>query len=235
MGEMGKGLSNYRNPCHAHSKTTGRPCGQPAVPGMNVCHWHGGKSQVGAGAHSFKHGRYSRYLPTRMIEQYEKSLRDPDLLSLKNDIAVVDARLAELVAMLDRGESGTHWRQLRAAMKRLNEVKTFEEKREALENLGHMIAQGGEVFKVWEDIFTAQDHRRRLAMTERRRLADMQASVTAEQAIALVHSVVALIRKHVTDRAILSALSEDVAALLHKQEPAAQLPGKEVVDVVAIS
>lgn len=202
---------------------------------MNVCHWHGGKSPVGIGSHTFKHGKYSRYLPTRLIETYERSLRDPDMLSLKNDIAVVDSRLAELTAMLDRGESGAHWRKLRAAMKRLHEVQTFEEKRDAYEALAKIIEQGGEVFQVWEDIFTAQDHRRRLAMAERKRLVDMQASVTAEQAIALVHSVVALIRKHVTDRAILSALSADVAALLRRDEPAAQLPGKEVVDVVAIS
>lgn len=202
---------------------------------MNVCHWHGGKSQKGAANHRFTHGKYSRFLPTRMIENYERSLRDPDLLSLKNDIAVVDARLAELLAMLDRGESGTHWRNLRAAMKKLTEVQTFEEKREALENLARMIDQGGEVFQVWEEIFSAQDHRRRLAHTERRRLVDMQATITAEHAISLVHSVVAIIRKRVTDRAVLMALSEDIAALLHKSDEPAKLPNREVVDVVPIS
>jgi len=31
-----------RPTCHAHSKTTGKLCGRPAVPGGKVCRWHGG-------------------------------------------------------------------------------------------------------------------------------------------------------------------------------------------------
>lgn len=30
--------------CSAHSKQTGQPCRQHAVPGTTVCHYHGGKS-----------------------------------------------------------------------------------------------------------------------------------------------------------------------------------------------
>lgn len=31
-----------RGPCSAHSKQTGKPCRQPAIPGGTVCYYHGG-------------------------------------------------------------------------------------------------------------------------------------------------------------------------------------------------
>lgn len=40
-----------RQPCKAHSKQSGRPCGRLAIPGGTVCRWHGGAApQVRASA-----------------------------------------------------------------------------------------------------------------------------------------------------------------------------------------
>ncbi|CUH42330.1 hypothetical protein [Ruegeria atlantica] len=48
--------------CTATAKSTGKPCGAPAVKGWNVCRMHGAKGGHAAGpSHpSWKHGERSR-------------------------------------------------------------------------------------------------------------------------------------------------------------------------------
>ena len=53
----------------------------------------------------FETGRYSKYLPTRLAGRYEEARADPELLALRDDIALLDTRVAQTVAALDTGES----------------------------------------------------------------------------------------------------------------------------------
>ena len=41
---------------------------------------------------------------------------DPKLLVLRDQVAVIDARVGELIAGLDRGEAGRHWVSLRGLL-----------------------------------------------------------------------------------------------------------------------
>ncbi len=41
--------------CHAHSKRSGMPCGQPAMNGWKVCRFHGARGGAPRGR---AHGRY---------------------------------------------------------------------------------------------------------------------------------------------------------------------------------
>ena len=44
--------------CHAHSKNTGKQCGNPAVRGWNVCRMHGARGGAPKGKRngSYRHG-----------------------------------------------------------------------------------------------------------------------------------------------------------------------------------
>lgn len=76
---------------------------------------HGGKSLVGPANPAWKGGRYSRLFPTQLRARYEAMLADPALLSLSKEVALVDARIGELLDRLgpDPGppDDGT-WAQL---------------------------------------------------------------------------------------------------------------------------
>ena len=75
----------------------GTPCLRaPMVNGR--CNLHGGKTPIGAALPQFKTGRYSKYLPARLAERYHEAERDPELLSLRSELALVQARLAELIS-----------------------------------------------------------------------------------------------------------------------------------------
>src|SRR5918992_3542816 len=95
--------------CRAKSKRSQVQCRKAAVVGREVCSMHGGKSLVGPAVNTYRSGRHSRYLPVRMAAKYQEAEHDPELLSLRDQIALVDARLADLLARVDTGESGSLW------------------------------------------------------------------------------------------------------------------------------
>lgn len=91
--------------CKATSKRTGERCKAKAMTGRDLCYHHGGMSLVGPANPAYRDGRYSRYMPKRLLEQYERAAGDGDLLVMRDDVAIVDTRLAELLSKLDSGET----------------------------------------------------------------------------------------------------------------------------------
>ena len=92
--------------CTAQSKQQHRQCLQAAMKGRMVCQHHGGKSLVGMSAPNYKHGRYSAHLPTQMAASYQQARSDPEMLSTKDEIALAEARLKELLATLEDTRAG---------------------------------------------------------------------------------------------------------------------------------
>lgn len=102
--------------CMARSRTRDLDrCLQPAVPGMRVCRYHGGKVKV----NNLKHGRYSKSLGL-LKEAYQDSLNDPTLLDLREPIALLDASVKKMAEKMDTGDTP----ELRA--KALKLLKAFQ-------------------------------------------------------------------------------------------------------------
>lgn len=67
------------------------------------------------GVPAFKHGRYSRYLPERLTQAYEAAQADEALVVMRDELALVDARLAELLGNVDREGFFQQWQHAKAA------------------------------------------------------------------------------------------------------------------------
>jgi hypothetical protein len=189
------------------------------MAGKNVCYHHGGKSQVGAAVATFKDGRYSKYLPERLAERYQEAASDPELLSLREDVALLDARLSQLLARAGTGESAEAWARVQKALKNLRKAEAGgkpERKREARFELEDAIEAGGKDIEVWAEIGDHLERRRKLTESERKRLVDMEQMVRADQAMAFVAAVVSSVRAHVEDPKTLAAISRDIAAIVHQ-------------------
>lgn len=196
--------------CSATSKRSGERCKRAVTPGRNVCHYHGGASPIGVGSASFQSGRYSKALPAKLAERYEAALRDPELLSLRDEIALNDARIAELVGRLNTGESGERWDALAVqfgAVRALAQAGELEALGVALEALGETIHHGADDRGQWQAIADAIDLRRRLAGTEMARLVVLQQMLTAEQAWALLGAVEDVVLREVPDRSVRAAVA----------------------------
>lgn len=211
--------------CTARSKRTGERCKRAAMKGQSVCAIHGGKSLKGTAAPNFKHGRYSKYLPERLQERYLLALDDEELLAQRDEIAVLESRLTELMGGLDRGESGRMWDRLSDVREDMEAARIRNDTAalaRALTELSVLISQGASERERWSEVYEVLDRRRVLVESERRRLVDMQQMITAQQAILLMRSVesamVEAVRQHVPDvkqqRAVMAEAGAALVALL---------------------
>lgn len=203
--------------CSATSKRTGENCKARAMRGKDVCYHHGGKTPTGVALPQTRTGRYSKYLPERLAERYEQAASDPDLLALREDVALLDARLSQLLSKADAGESAEAWKRIRKALKDYQKARAGgkpERKKETLYALEDAIEKGGSDLEVWEEIASHLEMRRKLTESERKRLIEMNQMVRADQAMTLVAALVATVRRHVTDRDQLAAISSDISSLM---------------------
>lgn len=203
--------------CKAKSKQSGEQCRRTAMKGRDVCYMHGGKTPRGLALPQTTHGRYSKHLPTRLAALYQEAQNDEELLNLRDDVALVETRLKELVSRVEQGDAGTAWqgvqgayRSLKVGMQRKDTVMIHQ----SLTDLESFIEKGVAERGLWQEIASLLDQRRRITESERKRLIEAQQTITAEKAMLLVGAIVGIIKSNVTDRAILAKISADIEQLV---------------------
>lgn len=199
-------------------KRNGEPCPAYPVKGSTRCRMHGGTTPRGLALPQTTNGRYSRSLPARMAGRYAEAVRDTELLTLREDIALLDARLQDVLSRVDTGESGAAWSKVQDAYLDLRKARASADAgkmAEALTALGLAIEAGTADYAAWEDVRSLLDQRRRLVESERKRLVEMQQTLTVEKAMLLVGAIAGIVRSHVSDTAILQAISSDLDRLLY--------------------
>lgn len=188
------------------------------------CRIHGGKSLAGIASPTYQTGRYSRYLPGRLLGRYAEAQANPALLELRDDISLIDARLGDLLSRVDTGESGALWQQLMQARLEVIACKRVGDtagQTKALNTLLDLVGQGHADYRAWAEVGAVLDQRRRLVESERKRLVEMQQTLTVEKAMLLIGAIGGIIKAHVDDRAILAKISADISALV-AAEPGAR-------------
>lgn len=201
--------------CGARRRDGGR-CTQWKLRGRPRCKLHGGRSLIGAEQPRFKTGRYSKHLPARLAGRYLEALEDPELLSTRAEIALVEARLAELLGRLTTGESGAAWRAAADALTLLEVALAGDGKgvSGALAHLRTIIAAGVGEAATWRELYAVLDQRTRLAESERRRLVEAHQVITVERALLLVSALSEVVRRHVTDRNVRNRIASDLQRLV---------------------
>jgi hypothetical protein len=188
------------------------------------CRLHGGLSPGGIAHPSFRHGRKSRYLrdlPQELKAGYTAGLKDEELISLRDELAVqtslIQKRLADLKA-----------RQLppwETVVERLNDLKVAatEDKPERFAALELAIRTGYDAYQgereIIEDIRALLLERGRLASIEHHREIDLQTMVPVEIAYAFLARVMAAIKEVITDRDTFKRLNQRITQLLPATPP----------------
>jgi hypothetical protein len=193
--------------CGRIVRKTGEPCKRAAMANGR-CQVHGGKIPHGFALPQTKHGRYSKYLPTRLADRYEEAERDPNLLRLDGEIALIDVRLRTVLDGLGRGESPDLWELLQEAWADYEEGQA-----NAVDRIGGIIAQGIAEQHTWKELRSLIRDRVRLVESERKRLVELNQMITAEQAMLFMAAVVDTVRRYVSDRDALARISHDLRAL----------------------
>jgi hypothetical protein len=214
--------------CTATSKRTRERCRAQAITGRTVCRHHGGKTPLGPASPHWVDGRFSRILPKRLLDDYLTSLNDPEKLALEAELAVIDARIKDVLSRVDSGESGRLWSELRvawdssAATRRAGDLDEMDVR---LRVVGELITAGHTDWAAWADVLNLIRDRQRLVESERKRLVEAQQVISVDQAMAVLGLLVDAVRRHVRDDAVLRAISGEYARLTGTPIPTEPPPG----------
>jgi hypothetical protein len=188
------------------------------------CRLHGGLSPGGIAHPSFKHGRKSRYLrdlPQELKAGYTAGLKDEELLSLRDELAVQTALIRKRLADL-KARQLPPWETV---VERLNDLKVAAaaDKPERFAALELAIRTGYDAWQgereIIDDIRELLLERGRLAAIEHRREVDLQTMVPVETAYAFLARVMAAIKETITDRDTFRRLNQRVTQLLPASPP----------------
>lgn len=189
---------------------------------------HGGTVPVGPASPAWKDGRHSRVLPKRLLDDYQASLSDPDRLVLNAEIAIIDARINDLLLIVDTGESGRIWSELQKQWQNYLAANAARDKTAAETarfRVGTMITEGMAEWTAWTDLITLIDRRRKLVESERKRLVEAQKMIAVDQALAMMGLLIEAVRKHVHDDDALRAVVAEFAQLSAGPRAEATLTG----------
>lgn len=132
---------------------------------------------------------------------------------MREEIALLDSRLADLLARVDSGKPGALWTDIEKAWRVYRSSNDPVKASEAALTINSIIDDGVSDYMAWTEISNVIEQRRKIAESERKRLVDMQQQLTAEQAMLLVGALLDSVKTNVKDRDALTAIQADFIRL----------------------
>lgn len=191
-----------RAKCGAKTRA-GTPCRSPVVAGRSRCRMHGGASRRGIESGTFKHGKYSKYLPDRLLETYQIAGQDSELLGMREEITVLDSRLVDLLKRVDSGEAGAAWRDAKEIYADIVDALRNQDAaglRAAVQRLGTTLNRGDRDYLAWQEVRQVMQERKALVESERRRMIEDRQMITVESALVAIQAITHAAREILADQ-----------------------------------
>lgn len=192
------------------------------------CRMHGGKSLSGVAAPGYRGAGRSRVVPKRWAAAYKGAIDDPDLLSLRHDISIVDAQIEELESRLPDTEEEVETFQsflatfgrMRGFYRDANDFKkTEQEQQEAKRNfflafetssvlLDEINGWRVSELEVMGRTMELREQRRRMVDTETKRLTAAVQSIRVDSVKAILWALLDILRREIPDRKLLQRIQD---------------------------
>jgi hypothetical protein len=173
----------------------------------------------------------SKYLPKHLKKDYERAVTDPDLLSLRDQAALLRTREMELIRQLGQMEVPPWGRAVDALVTLENAMRDKHQVKEAWANLSNVIRQGassaGTYEATWEELRAIIQEETKVSQTEVRRMLAVGAFVRTEDLMTVLRGMLEAVRANVPEVKARQAIQSRFNQLI---EVNGQLPVVEVVD-----
>lgn len=182
---------------------------------------HGGKTPAGIASPHFKTGRWSKHLPERLAARYAESENDPELMSLRQDIRLIDVLLQDDMSRLESGESAETWEMMRKAVDKLETgiaAQDYGRIHEGLQVMRDVVDKRILHYATEAEMRSKLEQRRKLVETESKITLAGEQAITHEKAMLFVGAIGGIIRARVHDPNILAAIQADISLLLNVPE-----------------
>lgn len=160
-------------------------CSKPNIDSDNYrCKIHGGSTPKATASPHWKGAGKSGYLPEELGDRMDEFLKDPSIVSVREDLALANVRLTQLMQEVEVGANADRWLKIQEIMPDLMEA--FEKNkpkdlRRLLNKLETLVHEGAESEERWEDISNWINQRRKLSQTETKRLKQGTDTLTYEE------------------------------------------------------
>lgn len=187
--------------CAATSKRTGVRCRAWAVRSSRVCYHHGGRSLAGPQNPAWRDGARSKLtsvLTGTNLASFEEALNDPAYVEMREQMAYLRVMFYDAAERAQVGRVSELWDGLAKQWDLFNKPgpeKAPERSAGALREIGRVIREGVAAHRASLESMDIIERQRKLAETERRRVAEEQQTISAARALAFAGSVFALMRQ----------------------------------------
>lgn len=140
-------------------------------------------------------------LPKDLAQKYELILSDPALVELKTDIAFTESRIQTVTSQIAEIKEG---RGILRVIKKIIDSTAQDLKHgrvspmTALESIKILVNKQWSTHLLWEEVYALTEQKRKLVETESKRMKDLDAYLTPEQAFGIVSSLVAIANDYVS-------------------------------------
>lgn len=220
--------------CGARLRASDPPryCQKNPMKGRERCRLHGGLSLRGIANPSYQGKGYTKDVPARLLERMLEAIDDPELTSLRTELALLDARMGEILGSLsERGHSEALAALSGAvvSLERVSAAPDMDNREEALEKavlkaraaVDDMRAEK----QAWVEIYQLVDRRRRTAGVELKREEFLEHTMQHQQALWFFQQLLAAIHEIIPDQAVKERLAIKISKIMNREPPKALLLG----------
>jgi hypothetical protein len=203
--------------CQAWNGNHGRQCMKKPIKGQRVCSRCGGKSLKGVDSPRLKTGKHSKYLQTGLLSKYQSFLTDPDRLSLLDDIALFNARIAQLLEFIEAGPGLEIWFQLEQTWKRFKKANQDGDKKklaQAASEIDLIIQEGVALWRSWEQIDNLTERKRKMIDSEVNRQAKAREVYQINEVIHILSIILEAVNSIVSDNEERKAVNAEFTTIL---------------------
>lgn len=117
LREPGNPIEAKKPECGAKLRKKDALCRSTQLMQNLRCRIHGGKSPGGIASPHHKHGRFSRVMPQHLADRFNEIKADPELISNRENLALVNTLLEERLQMIYEGCPPEAWKLARRLLK----------------------------------------------------------------------------------------------------------------------
>jgi hypothetical protein len=202
--------------CGARTRHGAGPCRQPQMQPSGRCRLHGGKTPRGLANPNTRTGRYSADLPTRVAARYESALADPTLLSLRDDVAVLQAAITDVMGEIKIAESRPDFDAILESVEEIaGNWQTWEwtQMDAELQKLRNLIVNKQSQRAAMKEVRDLIKEKASLVSQENRMLVDREQMITVEQFLMAMQAMGSAVRRLVDDPKVLRSIDVEFRRL----------------------
>lgn len=194
-------------------KRDGTPCESKPMPNGR-CRLHGGKSLKGVNHPSTQTGKYSKYIPENLLNRHEEFLKSKDIMTLSDEIAVIESRIAQLLERANDSQAGLYIDDLVSKFNRFDSVRGTEGENSAFKVLAKLVEKAEQDMYLWDEMAKQMDLKRKMVDTERRKMSDLNQYITVDRAMLMFQGLSNIVNRHIQRRKDVYMNEEEISSLI---------------------